>query len=225
MRTIRLVAAAVLTVTGLVAVSATTQSASAAAAKLDIYPAKPMAKEQVYFYGDLPTDVARTIKLQYKTKHSWKTAYSTTTGGTGAFTLLHKTTVSRTYRYYAPETKVSGTTYKKITGPSQKVTVVKQKVQAITIHQAKQCASLPPEPITVTVDFYPSRPFRATVLTTPYGSYSGEEDFDGVTQFTFTPPIGVEGTVKITPTASGHNGAAAFDAPRLTYTRSNGYCL
>jgi hypothetical protein len=225
MRLVRLLSATLLALAGLVAVGATTESAQAAGSKdLSIpYDGKVIKNESIYAEGQLPTSDDRPVKLQYRSssKGAWKTYKADSSYLGGYFEFQLNTSKTRYWRYYAPKSGALA----KIVGNSRKVTVVSQKVQSITVHNARQCRSTP-QPITVVVDFYPSRNGRYVTFTYNGDQTQNSEDFDGVSAFTFTPPNdGAGGSFSIKATADALYGAAAISSQTVKYVRSDSYCL
>ncbi len=126
MKPIRMLCAAILALTGLVAVGLTTEAANAASSKdLTVNYTKVMKSETFYAYGNMSTHVARTVKLQYRNHDygPWTTKTTMTSASNGYFEFSPSTTKTRYWRYYAPATA----SFASIKGNSRKVTVVAQK--------------------------------------------------------------------------------------------------
>lgn len=224
MRSVRLLSAAMLVITGLV-IAGTTTSASAAGSKdlSFLYGAKFIKNEVTYAEGRLSTPDERPVWLQYKSGKTWKTKTKTSTwsGSDGYFEVHISTTKSRYWRFVAP----AHNGLKKIVGNARKVTIVKQKVQSIIIHNAKQCRAFPSE-ITVIVDFYPSRVGRPVTFAFNGNSIQGNEDLDGKAKLEFTPPNdGAGGTFSLKATADAIYGMAAISSKTVKYVRSDDNCI
>lgn len=219
MRTIRLLTAAVLTVTALV-VGVTTEAAQAASTSktLTATPAKPMAGESLSLYGRTYGNAVRKIRLQYRNGSTWTNVVTRTSASDGSFSFTVTAAKSRTYRYYADKTA----TLAAVAGTPRYVPVAPQAVTDILVSNAKQCVDYP-ETITVLVRFTPARVGRDVVLTTPQGDIEGNEDFDGIATFQFTPVTGA-GSYQVQATAEEFDGAPAIASRTVTYRSSSGYC-
>lgn len=212
MRSIRMLTAAVLAASGLVAVGLTTESAQAAGSKnLTVQYSKVIKDEVFSITGTLTTPVQRQVKLQYryKSKGAWSTAKSTTSNSGGFFSFSTKTTKSRYYRFYAPASNGNA----KITGNAKKVSVVKQSVTYYQIHNRTQCQFIGDsssfDDFTVVAQFSPARPGRVVKLTTTkYGNFSGYQDGEGIEVFTVHPG-NVRQSADFTVITTSANGAPA----------------
>lgn len=208
MRSVRLLTAALLSVVGLVAVGATTQSASANSLVMTSTYSSVMKYENFTLSGKVLTPKVRTIKLQYKSGTKWVDKMSKTTFGDGSFYFNTFTGATRYYRYYAPKSGTSAA----IVGNTKKITLVTQKVTAYHT----------PNPVTyycddttfngtvnAVVTVTPARAGRVVRFATPNGvTRTGETDAHGhvVVPFTLTKSIGI---YKTAVTADAYNGASA----------------
>src|SRR4051794_17231595 len=126
MRSIRMLAAAILATSGLVAAGVTTEAANAASSKdLLVAHAHVMKYEKFAAWGTMSTPAVRTVKLQYKTHTGdpWTTKATITSAADGHFSFYPvSTSKSRYWRYYAPATA----SFSSIKGNSKRVYVVAQ---------------------------------------------------------------------------------------------------
>ena len=218
MRSVRILGAAILATTGLIAVGVTTQAANAVGSKnLTASYTKVMKSEEFVLRGGLSTPVVRTVKLQYRNQNSggWTTKLSTSSNASGRFAFFPSSKKTRYWRYYAPATDSLGS----IKGNSIKISVVAQKVQSIDVVRHTQChfGSSATENVTVVYDFYPSRPGRIVGFSSSSIDTSGAEDVSGKVQFTFNPGT-TDGTFDAVGTAQAIAGASSLVSKKVHYS-------
>ena len=208
MRSIRMLTAALLSVVGLVAVGATTQSASASSLVLTTPYSSVMKFENFTLSGKLITPKVRTVKLQYKSGDKWVDKASKSTFSDGSFYFTTLTGATRYYRYYAPKSGSSPT----IIGSSKKITLVAQKVTAYIAPNpvTYYCEAVNfNDTINAVITVTPARPNRSVRFTTPNGVLrTGQTDAHGhvVVPFNLTKTTGI---YKTTVTADAYNNASA----------------
>lgn len=227
MRSIRMLTAALLSVAGLVAIGATTESASASSLSLTASHSTVMKFETFTLSGKLITPKVRTVKLQYKSGDKWVDKTSKSTNADGSFYFSTYTGVTRIYRYYAPKSGTSAT----IIGSPKKITLVVQKVTAyISPNPVAYFCAAPNFNGTVNavVTVTPARGGRGITFTTPNGVLENSANFDGhghaVVPFNLTK---VAGTYKVTVTADAYNGASATSTATpasITVNHYNIFC-
>ncbi len=218
MKPVRLLCAAILALTGLVAVGLTTEAANAASSKdLNVTYTKVMKSESFYAYGNMSTHVARTVKLQYRNHDygPWTTKTTTSSASNGNFGFTLSTTKTRYWRYYAPATDSLAS----IKGNSRKVTVVAQKIESISVVRKTQChfGSGPTSDVTVLVDFYPNRVGRQVNFASSAVDATDYEDSSGKVSFRFNPGT-TNGTFDAAATAVGFQGASSISTPLVHYS-------
>jgi hypothetical protein len=217
MKPVRLLCAAILALTGLVAVGLTTEAANAASSKdLTVSYSQVMRSETFFAYGELSTNAVRTVKLQYRNTSSgpWTTKSSTTSDSDGYFGFSPSTTKTRYWRYYAPASGSLGS----IKGNPRKVTVVAQKV-SIDVVRKTQChfGANPTNDVTVTFDFYPNRVGRQVNFGSSAIDTNDYQDSSGKVSFRFNPGT-TNGTFDAAATAEGFYGASSFATPVVHYS-------
>lgn len=211
MRSVRLLTAALLSVVGLVAVGATTQSASANSLVMTSTYSSVMKYENFTLSGKVLTPKVRTIKLQYKSGTKWVDKMSKTTFGDGSFYFNTFTGATRYYRYYAPKSGTSAA----IVGNTKKITLVAQKVTAyITPNPVVYyCSTNYVGTVNMVITAYPARAGRGVTFMTPNGVEENEGSTDAhghaVVPFAINKQ---EGTYKVTATVDANNGASAASA-------------
>ena len=228
MRSIRLLSAAILAATGLIAVGVTTQTANAASLNdLNVTYSKVMTLEKFQAYGTVSSHTARVVKLQYrnKTTDPWTTKSTKTSSGSGSFSFDVATGKTRYYRFYAPK---SGS-FPKISGNSRKVTVVAQTATAYVTPNPVYyyfCETHADTTLDAVVSLYPSRLGRNVSFTTPNGvSRNGTSDGSGHVNIPFNINK-TSGDYYITVTAQSFNNSAAKSAaPTKILVRHRYFCL
>jgi len=215
MRSIRMLSAAVLAASGLIAVGVTTEAANAASSKdLNVNHTQVMKLETFTASGRVSTNDARTVKLQYRNDSDdpWTTKSTKTSNASGYFSFSVTTGRTRYYRYYAPK---NGSDLS-IKGNSRKVTVVPQTASAyISPSELTYFCASPGVNQTVyaVAKFSPARPGRDVSFTSPNGTpIEGTQDSKGhvVMPFNITKPAG---KYSIAVTAEAYLGASAVSAP------------
>lgn len=214
MRSLRLLAAALLGVTTLVAAGATTQSASANSLVLTASRTAVMKYEEFILSGKLLTPKVRTVKLQYKSGDKWLDKLTTTSEADGTFGFQTYTGATRTYRYYAPKSGTSPAIY----GLSRKVSLLAQKAEyfAATAH----CNGSGNAVVTILVDFYPARPGRSVSFATADGTKWSYEDARGIAAVSYV--TGAEGATQMaTATAGAFDQVVSFTTAASSYLVPN----
>lgn len=181
MRSVRLLCAAIMSAAALVAVGATTQSASAAG-PLDVYFDYPNAVvgEQIQVAGRIPTPKIRTVKLQYRTGTSgaWTTKLTTKSDVQGYFSFTTKDTKTHYWRYTVP----AGGGLPAIVGIPKRLPVVTQKVEYFAV--THDCDNDGHSIVTAWADFFPARAGRVVSFTTPEGTKTDYQDSRGIARVT-----------------------------------------
>ena len=206
MRTLRLLAATALTVTGLVAVGASGQSAQAASSTtLKLSSSQAMKDEYVHAYGEV-SGGARVVKLQYrlKSKGSWSTWRTGESTSEGEFGFEVKTSKSRYVRYYAPR---SGSK-KAVTGTSRKLSVVGQTASAFVV-PGTVCKSAWMPDVAAVATFKPAREGRQVTLTIDGTQTDRYTDANGRVIVYGAADLSSTGTKKVSLRADSFNGSAA----------------
>ncbi|MEV7397404.1 hypothetical protein [Aeromicrobium sp. NPDC092404] len=203
MRSVRLICAAVMTVATLVAVGATTQSASAAGVSLHFSRPSAIANETIQMDGTLPTAAVRTVRLQYRTgtSGSWTTRLTEKSTSNGFFFFVVKNTKTRYWRISVP----AGAGQPAVVTTPKRLAVVPQKVEYF--EATNECDSNTNSVVTVWADFYPARPGRRVDFATPAGPRTGFQDAKGIA--TVQVLTGASGLVGVQATAAADDGAAA----------------
>jgi hypothetical protein len=157
-RTVRLAVVLSLATASLVATPWTAATATAAAARLAVSPAKPMKGESFTVSTTIPTPVARPVQLQRKGSR-WKTIAkgATSAAGLATFTTATKKTVR--LRIVAPATTVDGTRYQRLVTASAKVGLTSQSAKLATPARSTVGTS-----VTLTATVKPVRPGRQAVF-------------------------------------------------------------
>jgi hypothetical protein len=220
MNPVRLLCAAILALTGLVAVGLTTETANAASSKdLNVTYTKVIKNEKFSAYGRLATHNIRTVKLQYRddVDDAWKTLSTQKSSSLGYFEFSPSTSRTRYFRYYVP----AGGGDPKISGNSRKITVVSQKVTFFAVTPSFQCSNVNQENVTMFAHFYPVRPYRSVHFTTNVGTLQAYQDAKGNAAVTFYPGASVF-TFAGKATTDQENSAAAKSSAPFTYRQS--YC-
>lgn len=218
MRTVRLFSAAILAVSGLIAVGATTESANAASSKdLSVSHTHVMKSEGFSAYGRVSSHTVRTVKLQYRNHNhgAWKTKTTVKSIAGGYFEFYLSTSKTRYYRYYASKSGSSA----KIVGHSRKVAVVAQSVKFFAVTPNSQCANLSHQNVTMMAEFYPARPGREVRFATNTGVVTAYQDGNGVASVNFAPGNTVF-SYKAVATAQPADGAGAKSSPTYKYSQS-----
>ena len=221
-RVVRLAAAVLLAAGALVVVGVTADSAQAVTGpSKDLFASttRPIAHEGVQLYGTTYGGVARTVKLQYKKGGSWKTFDTFLSNSDGTFYDLVHPSKTRTYRYYSPKAG----SLKAVTGRSRTLTTVKQRI-GVTAANTRQCAFYDSEEITITVELYPTRPYREVTLHTEFGDVGGHQNIDGTAVFHYVPPND-SGTHDLEVKAETYQGSDTVTSKTFSYRRLNSYCL
>lgn len=192
MKPIRMLCAAILATSGLVAAGVTTEAANAASTKdLQTSYSKVVANEKFWAYGTMATHVVRPVKLQVRTHTDdpWTTKATVNSNSAGSFEFFTSTSKSRYFRYYAP---ASGG-FSKITGYSKRITVVSQKVTSASLVHQNAChfgssGTGTSNDVTFYAKFYPARPGREVkLLTSTAGTISDYQDSNGEVAIRFNP--------------------------------------
>lgn len=211
MRSVRLLCAAIMSVSALVAVGAATQSAQAAG-PLDIYFEYPNAlvKEEIDASGTLPTPKERTVRLQYRTGTSgaWTTKLTTKSASNGYFFFSTTDTKTHYWRYTVP----AGGGLPAIVGNAKRLPVVTQKVEYFAV--TFDCDNNGNNIVTAWADFYPARQNRAVVFTTPEGDRTDYQDSRGIARVNVVTSD--QGQQSLKARAMAYNGAAEIVTPTKT---------
>ncbi|MCW2751767.1 MAG: hypothetical protein JWR83_2877 [Aeromicrobium sp.] len=214
MRTVRLLIAAIMAVTGLVAVGATTEAANASSKDLVVNHVRVMKNEALDAYGRLGTHLVRRVWLQYRyhTDDAWKTLSATSSDVNGNYNFYSAySSTTRYYRYYAP----ASAGHPSITGNAKKISVVAQKVNLFFITPSTQCQGSSGS-VTAVASFYPARSGRIVTFTSNTGTKFGYEDSMGNVAVTFSPGSAAFSFASVA-TATPFQGASPKNSSVFTY--------
>jgi hypothetical protein len=193
-----------MTAAAVVAVGATTESASAAGSKdLFFSQSNAMANETIEVEGVLSTPLVRTVRLQYRTgtSGSWTTRLTTKSAADGSFFFAVKNTKTRYWRYSVP----AGGGKPAVVGNAKRLAVVPQKVEYFGA--TYDCDFNGNNIVTAWADFYPAREDRQVSFQTPEGVKFDAQDSRGIARVTIvTTDVGGQ---PLQATSIAYDGAAA----------------